>query len=599
MPTPRALRLTVAAVLATLVLTSQAYATSGRVPALTPAAPDGLTRALAAGELSEAQYALERARALFRLDGVRARYGTVRTPGPRDATLVLRDLVVRLQLLSPAERAAARRLLARPTDNPDPGGTTYAAAEAAPYCTTNGCIHYVASTTDAPDPVDANVNGLPDYVEAVGAEFEVVWAKEVVAYGYRPPKSDLNSTNHGPDGRIDVYIADIGADRLYGYCTTDDPNASPAYAFGDVSAYCVVDDDFSPSQFRGAASGIAALQVTLAHEFAHAIQYAYDGLEDWLAVRGHGHVDGGRGLRRRQRQLPVPVRPARSLSPTSHSTSSTTTPEARRLASSTATFIFFRYLSERLHDPSIVRRIWERADRSPTGPNDYSIQAIDNALRSVAGIGFSDAFGAFAAVNAFPASFYEEGGAYPTPPIARRTTPDGETAEAVEAQRDARPPHERVPLAATGSGRQANARLRVKLNLPPRVQGPQATLVVVRASGATALRPGDAQRAGRRVGNRSLRARQGQGGAGRADEREHSLHQLRHHWACPTPATGYRSTTTASTGTPPSSCRQGARLAAERHGPGGPAGLQNRCGRATHASVGSTPAPLRTQKKCK
>src|SRR5689334_24735317 len=37
----------------------------------------------------------------------------------------------------------------------------------------------------------------------------------------------------------------------------------------------------------------------------------------------------------------------------------------------------------------------------------------------------------------------------------------------------------------------------------------------------------------------------------------------------------------------------GARLAAERHGPGGPAGLQNQCGRATHGSVGSTPAPLR------
>ena len=33
--------------------------------------------------------------------------------------------------------------------------------------------------------------------------------------------------------------------------------------------------------------------------------------------------------------------------------------------------------------------------------------------------------------------------------------------------------------------------------------------------------------------------------------------------------------------------------AVERHGPGGPAGLQTSCGRATHGSVGSTPAPLR------
>src|SRR6266545_317470 len=36
---------------------------------------------------------------------------------------------------------------------------------------------------------------------------------------------------------------------------------------------------------------------------------------------------------------------------------------------------------------------------------------------------------------------------------------------------------------------------------------------------------------------------------------------------------------------------------AERHGPGGPAGLQNQCGRAAHGSVGSTPAPLRSRVK--
>src|SRR2546423_3929965 len=37
-------------------------------------------------------------------------------------------------------------------------------------------------------------------------------------------------------------------------------------------------------------------------------------------------------------------------------------------------------------------------------------------------------------------------------------------------------------------------------------------------------------------------------------------------------------------------------LAPERHGPGGPTGLQNRCGVAAPRSVGSTPAPLRQPK---
>src|SRR5207247_1836661 len=36
----------------------------------------------------------------------------------------------------------------------------------------------------------------------------------------------------------------------------------------------------------------------------------------------------------------------------------------------------------------------------------------------------------------------------------------------------------------------------------------------------------------------------------------------------------------------------------ERHGPGGPAGLQNQCGRVAHGSVGSTPAPLRRAPAC-
>ncbi len=42
--------------------------------------------------------------------------------------------------------------------------------------------------------------------------------------------------------------------------------------------------------------------------------------------------------------------------------------------------------------------------------------------------------------------------------------------------------------------------------------------------------------------------------------------------------------------------RAGLACVAERHGPGGPAGLQNSCGRVAHGSVGSTPAPLRQAK---
>src|SRR5690606_38134581 len=44
-------------------------------------------------------------------------------------------------------------------------------------------------------------------------------------------------------------------------------------------AYCVVDNDYSPSEFRSN-TPLENLQVTLAHEYFHAVQFAYDFAED-------------------------------------------------------------------------------------------------------------------------------------------------------------------------------------------------------------------------------------------------------------------------------------------------------------------------------
>jgi hypothetical protein len=484
MLTRRALRLTVAAALATLALAPSSPAAE-RLPALAPAAPDALSRALAAGELTEAQYALERARALFRLDAVRATHGMVNAPGLRDATLVLRDLALRVHDLPADEQAIAQGILARPTDSPDPEGNSYTTDEAPPYCTANACIHYVATTRDAPPSADANDDDVPDYIETVGAELEVVWAKEVDEYGYRAPKSDLTSTNHGPDGRIDIYVADIGDDGLYGYCQTDDPALTPSVSTYDFSAYCVVDDDFSPGQF-GTTSGIDALRVTLAHEFFHAVQFAYDYLDDgwlfeatstWMEDEVYDDIDDNL-----QYLAASPLaRPGVPLDLWDPNPSSSTN------GTQYGTFIFFRYLSEKLGDPSIVRRIWERADGAAGGPDDYSVQAIHNALRGY-GSAFPAMLAAFAAANAFPAAFYEEGSAYPSPPIARRKTltairPSAEGFAILDHLTSVY--HSLRPGAGVG----ANARLRVTLDLPPRGQAPQATLVVVQTNGALQFVP--------------------------------------------------------------------------------------------------------------
>ena len=88
------------------------------LPAPVPIADDALTAALETGELSEAEYALERARSLFQLANVRREFGYVARPLGQDATLILRDLAARVGDLAGVERLAAKQILARPSDDP-------------------------------------------------------------------------------------------------------------------------------------------------------------------------------------------------------------------------------------------------------------------------------------------------------------------------------------------------------------------------------------------------------------------------------------------------------------------------------------------------
>ena len=78
------------------------------LPAPVPIADDALTAALETGELSEAKYALARARSIFQLAKVRREFGYVARPLGQDATLILRDLAERVGDLAGVERLAAK-----------------------------------------------------------------------------------------------------------------------------------------------------------------------------------------------------------------------------------------------------------------------------------------------------------------------------------------------------------------------------------------------------------------------------------------------------------------------------------------------------------
>ena len=356
-------------------------------PALVPVAEDALTEALDEGQISAAEYALERARSLSRLRAVREDFGAVLPADPRSATLILRDLALRLDSLSGEERQAGVAMLQRPTQ----GGTNdnileYNTAEATPVDSTNFRIHYVTSGAHASTPAD---------VAAVSAIMEEVWTKEVTLMGWRAPKADGGL---GGNNKFDVYLGDIGDEGYYGYCSTD-----PGQSTRDQTSYCVLDEDFDEFPLPP----VDSRKVTAAHEFHHALQYAYDVTDDYWMLEAtatwmedevydsindnYQYLSGG--------PLGRPQTPADTWVDFSD-------PSNPDTGYQYGTFIWLRYLSEKAADPAIIRSIWEKTAEAGV----YSLEAIESVLGGETS--FVSSFSEFAARNAKASLFYEEGAAY-------------------------------------------------------------------------------------------------------------------------------------------------------------------------------------------
>jgi hypothetical protein len=440
-----------------------------RLPALTPVAHDALTRALERGELTEAQYALERARSLFSLGAVRREFGQVARPGPRLATPILRDLAARYRSLPVSQRVTARDILARPNANQT-------------ECDLDRplCYHWATSGPNATSPED-----VADTEATVAAVYDL----EVGTYEYLPPLSDGTD---GGNGSTDIYLRDVGRDGLFGYCISDDPNASPPGPYYDVSAYCVLDNDFSPSQFGTSQTPQEFRDVTAAHEFFHAIQFHYDWFEDLWLMEGTAMV--------MEDQYADDVNDNVNYLGNSALTSPGTPVDRGSGGFEYGAWIFWRFLIEdrnELADPLIIKQIWERAagasiDTDGLGPdtvarNEYSLEAARRVV-AARGSSFRALFGEFARVNRTPARFYSEGASYPRAPLSH-TYYLGRTHRGTGWQ-PTRLRHlaSRYNAFKPGSHASSNGSLRVRVDLPRRWRGPEAYLLVRRTSGSWYVR---------------------------------------------------------------------------------------------------------------
>lgn len=405
---------------------------------------------------------------------------------PADATLALRELALALPQLDRADRRAARALLARPngTKIGSDQGAVWEGPEDPQSVADEGCsasvpvcVHWTNHPDDAPPPGDTDGDDIPNQVEKTVAVMENVWAVEIDEMGYRPPLTDERASEPDNDGvNFDVYLSDIGDIGLYGYCAVDDSRTrkGSTYRFYDVAAYCVLDEDYATNEFGSRNTPAENLKVTAAHEFFHAIQYAYDATEDlWLAEGSAAWIEDEvyDGVNDNRQYLAASQfsRPWQSL-------------DSAKGLSRYGSWGFWRYLTERF-GPGLMKSVWKRADASPVGKDDYSLTALEHVLRQ-RGADLTSVLGDFGLVLAEPREFLSEGEAFPSAVTDTfRLTDTRQTTKRRGYTLDhlSYAPVRFVPGDDLGSG----ARLQISVDLPARRTSPVARVLVLRDDGST------------------------------------------------------------------------------------------------------------------
>ena len=146
-------------------------------------------------------------------------------------------------------------------DNPNgfrsrPNMDTYAPSPSGKFY-----IHYDYQGQNAPDLVDENNNGFPDYIDEVGIAADYVDSMLVSVLNYLPVVTD-------DDQKYDIYVKDMGQ-GYYGvnYLDLDLEGNQTG------SSYILIDNEYEEGEYY--TFGIEAMKITVAHEYFHAIQRSY------------------------------------------------------------------------------------------------------------------------------------------------------------------------------------------------------------------------------------------------------------------------------------------------------------------------------------
>ncbi|MGB5105528.1 MAG: MXAN_6640 family putative metalloprotease [Candidatus Zixiibacteriota bacterium] len=175
------------------------------------------------------------------------------------ATEILLEVRNSLSSFSADNQTLFREIMARPTRSfsyNSPGG--------------NFKIWYNTTGTHAVPTADtAPANGIPDYVEWIGNYSDSSYRAEITNLGHLAPPSDGAA---GGDARYDIYTEEMG---YYGYTQPEVGGPNP---WNDASSYISVHRNFIgfPANDDPEGDQKGAAKVTVAHEYYHAVQFAYD-----------------------------------------------------------------------------------------------------------------------------------------------------------------------------------------------------------------------------------------------------------------------------------------------------------------------------------
>ncbi|MCX6396413.1 MAG: DUF6055 domain-containing protein [Propionibacteriales bacterium] len=208
------------------------------------------------------------------------------------------------------------------------GARTWDVVESAHFC-----IHYTPTTSLSA----SNGGATPTQAQTTANTMEYVFAKEVAGLAFNPPLRDS-------DNLYDVFLDQIGDEGYYGFCTTETGTTLS-------TAWCGLDNDFSVNEFG--APPLNSLRVTAAHEFFHAIQFAYDaGEDDWFME--------GTAVWMEDQVYPAINDYLQYLNFSQLRNWKQSADFAGSLHRY-GTVIFWKFLSERYKDVNIIRQVWNSA----------------------------------------------------------------------------------------------------------------------------------------------------------------------------------------------------------------------------------------------